>query len=133
VTVKRTDGKSFWLENGGKYQVTQTYDEEADMRLKLRIRYDAPYRTYIVEEIRFDASRDLNRLLEELRQELGFELPRPTQCSFPPPPWRSGQDIRITTQETKLYDTAKKEAFKGRSFVIELEDGNWQSGEVLSQ
>jgi hypothetical protein len=132
VTITITDGRSFSIENGGKYHMEQTYDEEADTRLKLRTRYDMPDRTYMVEEIRFDAAGDLNRLFEDLKQELGFELPRPTQCSFTPAPWTCGQDILITTQETKLYDTATKEALKRRSFVIELEDGNWQSGEVLS-
>jgi hypothetical protein len=54
---------------------------------RLKIRYDAPDRTYFVDEIRFDASKDLNHLFEELKQELGFELPRPTQCSFTSRPW----------------------------------------------
>jgi hypothetical protein len=115
-----------------KYQVEQTCDEEADTRLKLRVRYDAPDRTSVVEQIRFDTTRDLNQLFEDLRQELGFEVPRPTQCSFTPGPWTSGQEIRITIQESKLYDTATKEAFKRRSLTIELEEGISQTGEILS-
>jgi hypothetical protein len=82
-----------------------------------------------VEEIRFDTSRDLNELFEDLRRELGFELPRPTQCSYTPTPWSDKQEIKITTQETKLYDTATKEAWRRRSFSIKLEEGPWQSGE----
>jgi hypothetical protein len=103
----------------------QTYDEETDTRHKLRIRYDAPDRTFIVEQIRFDVTEDLNRLFEDLRQELGFDLPRPTQCTFTPGPWSDNQEVQITTQERRNYDTATKEALKRRSFVIELEDGNW--------
>jgi hypothetical protein len=103
VTIKSTDEKLFWLENGGKYQMEQTYDEEADTRLRLRIRYDAPDRTYIVDQIRFDATGDLNRFFEDLRQELGFDLPRPTQCTFAPTPWSNNQEIQITTQETIRY------------------------------
>jgi hypothetical protein len=61
-----------------------------------------------------------------LRQELGFDLPRPTQCSFTPQPWTSGQEITIGTQG------AKKEASRLRSFIIELDGENWQSEEVLS-
>jgi hypothetical protein len=85
-----------------------------------------------VEEIIFDTSKDLNQLSEDLRQELGFDLPRPTQCSITPSPWSDKQEIRITTQETELYDTATKEAFRRRSFSIELEGEIWQSGEILS-
>jgi hypothetical protein len=132
VTIRRSDVKDFWIEDGGRYQVETTYDEEADTRLRLRIRYDAPDRTFFVETIGFDATKDLNQLLEDLRQKLGFEPPRPTQCSFTSTPWTDGQEIRITTQVTKLYESATKEPFRRRSSTIELEDGIWQSGEVLS-
>jgi hypothetical protein len=37
ITIKRMDGKTFWLENGGKYQVEQSYDEEGDTRPRLKI------------------------------------------------------------------------------------------------
>jgi hypothetical protein len=51
VRIRRADGKPFWLENGGKYVVLQEYDAKADTRLKLRIRYDAPDRTFTHQEI----------------------------------------------------------------------------------
>jgi hypothetical protein len=97
ITIKRSDGKDFWLENGGKSTIEQTYDEEADTRLRLKVRHDAPDRTFIVERIGFGATKDLNQSFEDLRRELGFELPRPTQCSFTAAPWTDGQEIRITT------------------------------------
>jgi hypothetical protein len=112
------DGKTFWLESGGAYRMTQGYD--------------APDRTYIVDEISFDPLGALNKLFTDLRQELGFDLPRPTQCTYTPPPWSSGQEVIIATQETRDYDGAKKEPLRRRTFIIELEEGNWQSGEVLS-
>jgi hypothetical protein len=73
VTVRRCDGKDFWVENAGKYQSEQVSDAESDPRLKLRVRYDAPDRTFVVEEIRFDpVEGDLSGLLEDLKGELGF-------------------------------------------------------------
>jgi hypothetical protein len=68
VRLRRSDGKAFWLENGGKYVILQEYDEEADTRLKLSVRYDAPDRTFIVEQVRFDASKDLNHPFVDLRK-----------------------------------------------------------------
>jgi hypothetical protein len=132
VSIRRKDAKLFWVEHGGKYVVQTTYDEDADTRLQLRIRYDAPDRTYFVDKIRFDATKDLDTLFIDLEKELCFDLPKPTQCTFTPAPWKEGDEIRITTQEMRLYNTVTKEPFRRRSFSIELEEGIWKSGEVLS-
>jgi hypothetical protein len=130
--IRRRDGKPFWLAKDDVYLLTIGYDPDADTRLKLRVRYDAPDRTFIVEEFRFDTTTDMNKLFADLRQELGFDLPRPTQCTYTPSPWTSGQEVIIATQETGSYGGAKKAAWRRRTFIIELEEGNWQSGEVLS-
>jgi hypothetical protein len=123
ITVKRCDGKGVWVENGSKYQFEQNYDADSDPRLNLRIRYDAPDRTYIVEQVKFDpVGGNLGGLFDDLKRELGFELPRPTQCSFTPGPWADNQEVIIATQLTRDYSAAKKQALKRRSFTIELEE-----------
>jgi hypothetical protein len=132
VTIKRADGMEFWVEDQGRYEIETTCDEEADTRLRLKIRHDPPDRTYFVEQIRFDVAKDLNQLFADLKEEIGFELAKPTRRTFTPGPWEDRQEIRITTQEMKLYGSATKEPFRRRTFSIELENGVWQTGEILS-
>jgi hypothetical protein len=39
--------------------------------------------------------------MAELKKEFGFEIPRPTRCTFPDRPWQNGQEVRITTKEAR--------------------------------
>jgi hypothetical protein len=132
VHIRRKHGKLFYLEKGGAYTMTVGYDPDADSRLRLRIRYDALDRTFLVEDFIFDQATDPNRFFADLKKELEFDLPRPTQCTYTPPPWASGQEIVIATQETGNFGSAKEAAWRQRTFIIGSEEGNWQSREVLS-
>jgi hypothetical protein len=63
VFIKRTDEQPFWAEDRGKYSLTMVYDQEADTRLQISVRFDATDRTYFTDEFIFDQTGDLDALV----------------------------------------------------------------------
>jgi hypothetical protein len=131
IIIVRQDGRPFFLEEGGEYNLVTQYDPDQDPRPLVIVRVDTSEKTFLTPEIRGDGT--LEGFSKALSERYGFQFPKKlTQCSCAPEwPRVSGQQVKITHEVTISCESVRLETYTRRSFTLYVSDGPWETGEII--